>query len=147
MTRSWQSQIVTGDTHFYSARCIFNKVVSDCPHFYYLPTSWAPFAHLGDAPLCQMMSASSKLHAQMTLRCPEMSAITVWIWFSFYGYNCNRIIGMQYLSLSRDWICLKFVNFRLLFYIKKWATLFNFIDLMINLIPGIFQLGSVGIKM
>ena len=65
---------VTGGTHFYSARCIFNKVVSACPHFYYLPTS--------RAPLCQTMSASSKLHAQTTSRCSEVSA-TIDFLFTF----------------------------------------------------------------
>ena len=75
--------MVTGGTHFYSARCIFKKVVSACPHFYYLPTSRAPFAHLGDAPLHQTMSASSNIHAQMMLRCPEMSATTIQVGKSF----------------------------------------------------------------
>ena len=34
--------------------------------------SWAPFAHLGDTPLCQMMSMSWKITTNVTLQCPEM---------------------------------------------------------------------------
>ena len=74
VTRPWGAPRVTSCTHFCSMRCILNKVVSACPHFYYLPTSRAPFAHL-DTPLSHTMSASSQLmgHAQTTSRCPEMS--------------------------------------------------------------------------
>ena len=64
---------VNGDTHFYSASCILHHVVTFYTHFYYLPTSWAQFAHLGDTLLCQTMSAGSKITTNVTLRCPEMS--------------------------------------------------------------------------
>ena len=62
-----------GDTHFYSARCSFHKVVNVCPHFYNLPTSRGAFAHLFRTPLCDEL-VSSKLHVQVTSRCSEMSA-------------------------------------------------------------------------
>ena len=42
-----------GDTHFYSARCIFNKVVTFYTHLYYLSTLRGAFTHLGRTPLHQ----------------------------------------------------------------------------------------------
>ena len=84
---------LNGDTHFCSAYCIFNKVVSACPHFYYLPTSWAPFVHLGDTPLRQTMSMSSKLHAQTTSRCPEMNATT--LLHNMYVHWCIKSLSIN----------------------------------------------------
>ena len=67
------SNFANGCTHFYSAHLFFHKVINVYTHFYYLSTSGAPFVHLGDTPLRQTMSASSKIPPIATSRCSEMS--------------------------------------------------------------------------
>ena len=64
---------VIGNTHFYSARCIFNKVVTFYTHFCYFPTSRGAFAHFGKTPLHQKELESCNLHAQTTSQAAEMS--------------------------------------------------------------------------
>ena len=72
--QKWPVWFYIGCIYFCSARCICNKVVCIYNHFYYLPTSWGPFAHLGDTPLRQTMSASWKCSSQVMLCPAEMNA-------------------------------------------------------------------------